>query len=145
MRAETTVRSISIVLVALVYALTASVLSAQISGQPKNVPQARPIAAMSDLWTGFLPSPLVRSGYFSSYDRLGGNDDGFKGTYSSLYRLENGQHVLVDVDGPGCLYTLWFTGPTGGYAPAWGKLGFTWTVRRHRVTRRTGRRCLRVI
>lgn len=68
--------------------------------------------------------PLVQAGYFSSYDRRGANDDGFEGTWSSLYQLPTGEHAIVDLRGPGCLYTLWFTGPDGGYSLPWGKIRF---------------------
>ena len=63
--------------------------------------------------------PLIRIGtesrYFSSFDRTGGNDDGFQGTYSALYVDEKGEHVIFDAEGPGCLRTLWFTSESGGY------------------------------
>ncbi|MDP8255632.1 MAG: DUF2961 domain-containing protein [Candidatus Alcyoniella australis] len=45
----------------------------------------------------------------SSHDPLGGNLDGFTGLFSPLYRDEQGQRVLLDVEGPGCVYDLWFT------------------------------------
>lgn len=45
----------------------------------------------------------------SSYDRSGGNDDGFVGTYSALYVDANGEHVLFDETGAGCLYRFWMT------------------------------------
>ncbi len=48
--------------------------------------------------------------YLSSYDPTGGNDDGFNGTYSALYIDDNGEHVLFDQKGPGCVYNLFFTG-----------------------------------
>jgi hypothetical protein len=54
--------------------------------------------------------PNVQSYYLSSYDRTGGNDDGFRGTYSQLYVDDNGEHVIFDANGPGCVYNLWFTG-----------------------------------
>ena len=44
---------------------------------------------------------------FSSYDRTGGNDDGFSGKYSKL-RVENGNSVLAEMDGPGCIQRLHF-------------------------------------
>ena len=63
--------------------------------------------------------PLLQIGtesrYFSSFDRAGGNDDGFRGTYSALYVDEKGEHVIFDAEGPGCLRTLWFTSESGGY------------------------------
>lgn len=62
-------------------------------------------------------SPGIESRYFSSFDRTGGNNDGFEGTYSALYVDENGQHVIFDAEGPGCLRTLWFTSEIGGNAP----------------------------
>ena len=51
----------------------------------------------------------VQAHYLSSYDRSGGNDDGFDGTYSALYIDERGEHVIFDVKGSGTLYNLWFT------------------------------------
>lgn len=45
---------------------------------------------------------------FSSYDRKGGNDDGFAGTYSKL-RLENGSSVLAECSGAGYVSRIWFT------------------------------------
>jgi len=64
--------------------------------------------------------PNVQSYYLSSYDRSGGNDDGFRGTYSQLYIYDNGERVLFDANGPGCIYNFWFTG--SGRNLHWGKL-----------------------
>ncbi|MCU0962425.1 MAG: DUF2961 domain-containing protein, partial [Pirellulaceae bacterium] len=64
----------------------------------------------------------VQSYYVSSYDRTGGNDDGFRGTYSQLYVQDNGEHVIFDEDGPGCIYNLWFTGDDQRLH--WGKIRF---------------------
>jgi len=66
--------------------------------------------------------PNAESYYLSSYDRTGGNDDGFRGTYSQLYIDDNGEHVIFEQDGPGCVYNLWFTG--SGRNLHWGKLKF---------------------
>lgn len=52
----------------------------------------------------------AESYYLSSYDRTGGNDDGFRGTYSQLYIDDKGEHVIFEEDGPGCIYNFWFTG-----------------------------------
>ena len=41
----------------------------------------------------------VRIGSFSSYDRTGGNDDGFSGAYSFVRKDEEGL-VLAELDGP---------------------------------------------
>ena len=64
--------------------------------------------------------PNVQSYYLSSYDRTGGNDDGFRGTYSQLYVDDRGEHVIFDANGPGCVYNLWFTGSWQDLH--WGKL-----------------------
>jgi hypothetical protein len=65
--------------------------------------------------------PILDSGvqahYLSSYDRSGGNDDGFEGTYSALYVDAKGEHVIFDVKGPGTLYNLWFTSRVNGWSP----------------------------
>ncbi|MBN2580278.1 MAG: DUF2961 domain-containing protein [Pirellulales bacterium] len=49
--------------------------------------------------------PGVTCRMFSSYDRSGGNDDGFAGTYSKL-RVENGNSVLAEMTGPGCIQRI---------------------------------------
>ncbi len=59
-----------------------------------------------DHWPNIIPAVVARS--FSSYDRAGGNDDGFRGTYSQLYAIAgNDQHIIFDARGPGALRTLW--------------------------------------
>jgi len=50
---------------------------------------------------------------YSSFDRSGGNDDGFSGTTSYLYRKENGEYVIFDARGPGMISRLWL-GRTDG-------------------------------
>jgi hypothetical protein len=45
---------------------------------------------------------------FSSYDRTGGNNDGFDGTHSKL-RVENGNSILAEMDGPGCIQRMQFS------------------------------------
>lgn len=44
----------------------------------------------------------------SSFDRTGGNDDGFSGRWSPLRRDPNGEYVLFDERGPGALARLHF-------------------------------------
>jgi hypothetical protein len=58
----------------------------------------------------------IVSGQVSSHDRTGGNDDGFSGTYSYLYR-EGEEYVLFDAAGPGCVYSLWLTYSYGTLTP----------------------------
>lgn len=72
-------------------------------------------AALQELYRIEL-LPKLSSGetckMFSSYDRKGGNDDGFEGTYSKL-RVEDGNSVLAEMDGPGCIQRIWFTHSDG--------------------------------
>ncbi len=46
----------------------------------------------------------------SSYDRTGGNDDGFSGK-TSFVRKEGDKLVLFDEKGPGCIYRVWSANP----------------------------------
>lgn len=70
-----------------------------------------PKGSIEELY-GIENLPLLRSGVkckmFSSYDRTGGNDDGFNGTYSKL-RVENGNSVIAEMEGAGCVQRIWFT------------------------------------
>lgn len=47
----------------------------------------------------------------SSYDRTGGNNDGFGGQYSFV-RKQSGGLVLADLEGPGVIYRIWTPTPT---------------------------------
>lgn len=53
----------------------------------------------------------VQVGSISSYDRSGGNDDGFSGKYSFI-RKEGDALVLADLEGPGVIYRIWTPTPT---------------------------------
>lgn len=50
----------------------------------------------------------VRCRMESTYDRSGGNDDDFNGTYSRL-RAEGEDSVLAEMTGAGCIQRIWFT------------------------------------
>src|SRR5436853_5551013 len=62
-----------------------------------------------DLLPRFKPSAKVAS--ISSYDRTGGNDDGFSGKYSFV-RKEGDGLVIADLQGPGVIYRIWTPTPT---------------------------------
>ncbi|UCG57156.1 MAG: DUF2961 domain-containing protein [Phycisphaerales bacterium] len=47
----------------------------------------------------------------SSYDRTGGNNDGFGGQYSYVRKEKDGL-VLADLEGPGIIYRIWTPTPT---------------------------------
>ena len=53
----------------------------------------------------------VTVGSFSSYDRTGGNNDGFSGKYSFLRREKDGL-VIADLKGPGVIYRIATPTPT---------------------------------
>lgn len=65
--------------------------------------------ARLDLLPRFKPS--VKVGSISSYDRTGGNDDGFSGKYSFI-RKEGDGLVIADLQGPGAIYRIWTPTPT---------------------------------
>lgn len=74
-----------------------------------------PVGSIRELYDDtLLPRlrPGVKAASFSSYDRTGGNNDGFSGTYSKL-REENGNSVIAEMDGPGCIYRFWTTHASG--------------------------------
>jgi hypothetical protein len=52
----------------------------------------------------------VKMGFFSSYDRTGGNDDGFTGKYSYL-RKEGDGLVIAEASGPGAITRFWIGAP----------------------------------
>jgi hypothetical protein len=82
-----------------------------IAEDTKPVTVAGETAALEELYRLEL-LPRLRSGetckMFSTYDRTGGNDDGFAGTYSKI-RVEGGNAVIAEMDGPGCIQRIWFT------------------------------------
>lgn len=85
---------------------------AEAAGPGAAAPAAVGIDEMArlDLLPRFKRS--VRVGLVSSYDRTGGNDDGFSGKYSFV-RKEPGGLVLADLEGPGAIYRIHTPTPTG--------------------------------
>ncbi|RJK96385.1 DUF2961 domain-containing protein [Vallicoccus soli] len=62
----------------------------------------------------------VETRQFSGFDRRGGNDDGFEGTYSCL-RQDAGRCVIAEAEGPGEVQSVWFT-RDGGNVTATGTI-----------------------
>ncbi len=88
-------------------------------------PPYDPASTASQLaeWPRIVPG--VQAHAFTSFDRSGGNDDGFGSTWSSLYTDALGEHVIMDTSGPGALRTLWFTSRVDGNGPlALGRVRF---------------------
>lgn len=69
-----------------------------------------------DIYRNLHRLPEIKSGVqthqFSSYDRTGGNNDGFEGTYSCLQQDANGC-VIADYKGSGEIESIWFTRDEG--------------------------------
>ncbi|APW60054.1 DUF2961 domain-containing protein [Paludisphaera borealis] len=105
-------------LITLVPAL-AILLTAQDQPMPGPGPGYIPSGSPADLHDlvrlARLRDPRVRAMGFSSYDRKGGNYDGFNGTYSKL-RVEDGNSVLAELDGPGVIQRIWTTHTSGEHA-----------------------------
>ncbi|MHC4556191.1 MAG: glycoside hydrolase family 172 protein [Planctomycetota bacterium] len=53
----------------------------------------------------------IKVASISSYDRTGGNNDGFGGQYSYVRKEKDGL-VLADLQGPGVIYRIWTPTPT---------------------------------
>src|SRR5262245_4161253 len=75
-----------------------------------------PAGTPAELWDlglmARLRHPMVQAVGFSSYDRTGGNNDGFNGTYSKI-RAEADDSVLAELAGPGIVQRIWFTHTSG--------------------------------
>lgn len=78
---------------------------------PAEGPWAIGLEALSrlDLLPAFKRATKI--GAVTSYDRTGGNDDGFSGKYSFV-RKEGDDLVLADLKGPGCIYRIHTPTPT---------------------------------
>jgi hypothetical protein len=93
---------------ALVFGLLLSAADPNTSVSPGYRPSGSSIDLHDLARLALLRDPDARAFGFSSYDRAGGNDDGFRGTYSRL-RAENGDSVLAEATGPGIIQRIWFT------------------------------------
>ncbi len=92
--------------------------------RPQTLPYTDLVHRLTDLeHLATLPAPGERTAQFSSYDRASrydeasgkylhwdANDDG-----SGFIRKENGQFVLAEMSGPGCLWRIWSAAPKAGH------------------------------
>ena len=80
-----------------------SVNAKLVFGEDQRVP--RGLSALTDL----ANLPLLRTGTWltgtDSHDVTGGNNDGFEGRYSYLYK-DGDEYVLFEENGPGCIYVV---------------------------------------
>lgn len=83
-------------------------VTAPAAGQHAAVPGIEELHRL-DLLPAYRESVEVAS--VSSYDRTGGNDDGFSGKYSAV-RRDGDAWVIADLKGPGVIYRIWTPTPT---------------------------------
>ncbi|HOW69536.1 MAG TPA: DUF2961 domain-containing protein [Phycisphaerae bacterium] len=95
------------------YALFAVVVLAGIAGPVSAAPDGWVLGIEELYRLDRLPmfKDSVKVASVSSYDRSGGNDDGFSGKYSFVRKEADGL-VLADLKGPGIVYRLWTPTPT---------------------------------
>ena len=108
------VRVPTLVLVLAALTLVALVFFAACAkSQSPPAPQPRIIGIEELARLDLLPrlKPSVKVGLVSSYDRSGGNDDGFSGKYSFI-RKEAGGLVIADLEGPGVITRIHTPTPT---------------------------------
>lgn len=80
-----------------------------LAGPGDDPPVVRAEAALVDLWD--LARPRDWEVFQdSSFDRTGGNDDGFSGRYGAVAD-RTGARVLFDHDGPGAITRIWSANP----------------------------------
>jgi hypothetical protein len=84
--------------------------------QAQSISAVQPIGIEALLRLDLLPTikTQVQTGAFTSYDRSGGNDDGFSGKYSYL-RKEGDQLVIAEMEGPGVVTRIHMPDPQEGY------------------------------
>jgi hypothetical protein len=93
-------------LVILLFSL--SICSTELSAADDWVPGIQGLYRLDRL--GVLKES-IKVASVSSYDRTGGNNDGFGGQYSYVRKEKDGL-VLADLQGPGIIYRIWTPTPT---------------------------------
>ncbi|MBK6938858.1 MAG: hypothetical protein IPH13_01450 [Planctomycetes bacterium] len=74
-----------------------------------EAPVVRDVGALVDLWE--LARPRDWEVFQeSSFDRSGGNDDGFSGRYGPTADV-SGSRIVFDYDGPGAITRIWSANP----------------------------------
>ena len=123
MSPSTSPRYLRRILVLVAAAGTAGALAAPVNaagdGPEIDATEHRAAAGPTTGWQTFgsldrLPylNPSARTLQSSSYDRTGGNDDGFEGTYSCRRQTQAGC-VIAEDSGPGEIGSIWFTRDEG--------------------------------
>ncbi len=77
-----------------------------------QAPAARPVTTPEgalDLWNLAKPHDCIER-QASSFDRTGGNDDGFSGRFATV-DPKTSETILLDAAGPGCVHRIWSANP----------------------------------
>jgi len=83
-------------------------------GQPRELKYSDFIKQLTDLDRLMRLPSGVQAGLFSSWDRNGATTWGANGDAGHYLRVEpNGEAVMMDADGPGCIYRIWSANPQG--------------------------------
>jgi len=85
-----------------------SVYSTELSATDELVPGIQELYRLDRL---AVLKESIKIASISSYDRTGGNNDGFGGQYSFVRKEKDGL-VLADLQGPGVIYRIWTPTPT---------------------------------
>jgi hypothetical protein len=70
------------------------------------------LTKLFDLSLLSLYETTAQSYQISSFDSIGGNNDGFNGTYSFLRRNPDSTLVIFNAEGPGVIHRIWTPTPT---------------------------------
>jgi hypothetical protein len=108
--------------------LTGLLLQVMIFGQQRAVTMNSELEKL--LYINHLPSYIEGSvvKQVSSYDRKGGNNDGFEGTWSFVRRNNDSSLVIFEAEGKGVIERIWTPTPTddtldfyfnGASSPSW--------------------------
>jgi len=84
------------------------VFSTEVSAASGSVPGIQEVYRLDRLP---VLKESIKVASISSYDRTGGNNDGFGGQYSFVRKEKDGL-VLADLQGPGVIYRIWTPTPT---------------------------------
>jgi len=98
----------SLIRLSVIVLISLFVFSTEVSALGEAVPGIQEVYRLD--WLGVLKES-IKVASISSYDRTGGNNDGFGGQYSFVRKEKDGL-VLADLQGPGAIYRIWTPTPT---------------------------------
>src|SRR5688572_2207261 len=98
------------------YTLSFLLLCQQSKAQNRTAENVVSVATELKSYFSIADLPVYREasyvGQVSSYDRTGGNDDGFSGRFSYMRKLQDNSLVLFEMQGPGIINRIWTPTPS---------------------------------